>query len=74
MEVLLKKILELQKENLNMKRAIDEATEMLSQRSKYTIRPLKEHGIESLFKEVNRAVADLNNKAKPAAVEESDPI
>ena len=66
----LKKILELQQENLNMKRAIIDATEMLSMRSKFTVPEDKKNGIASLIQEVNRAVADLNNKAKPETVEE----
>jgi len=66
----LKKILELQQENLNMKRAIIDATEMLSMRSKFTVPKIEENGITSLIKEVNRAVAELNNKAKPETVEE----
>jgi len=69
-DALLKKILQLQEENLNMKRAIIDATEMLKKRYKFTVPDDKKNGIAVLVQEVNRAVADLNNKAKPETVEE----
>jgi len=73
-DVLLKKILDLQEENLNMKRAIIDATDMLKKRYKFTVPEDKKNGIATLIQEVNRAVADLNSKAKPAAEEEVDSI
>ena len=71
----LKTILELKEQNMEMRRAITDATDMLTKRCKLNVdHKYKETSIAPLIIAVNRAVADLNNKAKPAAVEESDPI
>jgi uncharacterized protein YoxC len=70
----LKIILDLKEQNMEMRRAITDATDMLTKRCKLNVdHKYKETSIAPLITAVNRAVAELNNKAKPAVTEE-DPL